>query len=652
MTTFNLNDLLIDAQQSHEEEEKRQRIERFSQFFNRVNSAFSFRKVIVKVENSSMSAPAWSTSNVVTFNSKQLGDLKDAKQIAGIKGLNLHELCHILYTSREGSELVDQVVEEKLWQAFNALEDQRIESFFTTKYPSTIDWFTATILIHFVENPKAFATSYPLLRGRKYLSVDLRAQSRAIYPEQENIDEICDIVDQYRTLVFPADTEKGIDLIRRFNALLPKGDGSGEGGSGSGDKITLKPAGEGEEGDVNVVINDPFGHGQRPTEGIESNPNSRPVNPKQQKSDRDRTSKQDQSDDAEKAEKIKKPSKPTIELNIDDVEWDLGDDAGDAGDQSDDESESGDTAGDQSDDESESGDTAGDQIGEMIATALNEILNDYENQKELNDIIRQIGGLPTLSSNNSKEPELDRYNSLPVDPVTFQASRSFAKELERLKATFDPAWDRYESSGRFNVQRMLREDDRNSLFDQWNAGIEDATEIECVIILDNSGSMQGTKATNAYRSMYAIKRALDKIGASTTVITFNSDTRILYRATDKATNIIRDAGAGGGTDADEAIRYSTKILAESEKPVKIFFAITDGEWGGDLNSMHDQIERMARAGVLTALAYIPYGSETIAFNRDSAHRCEIGAVVHNPLDLINMAKSIVKYAITRRLVNR
>jgi Mg-chelatase subunit ChlD len=197
---------------------------------------------------------------------------------------------------------------------------------------------------------------------------------------------------------------------------------------------------------------------------------------------------------------------------------------------------------------------------------------------------------------------------------------------------------------------MLREDDRNTLFDQWNTGIEDACEIECVILLDNSGSMTGTKASRAYRSMYAIKRALDKIGANTTVITFNSYTSVLYRSSDKATNIIRDAGAGGGTEAGEAVNYATKVLAESDKPVKIFFAITDGEWYGELDQVHDQIDRMARAGVLTALAYITDGDTQLT--RDTAHRCEIGAVINNPLDLINMAKSIVKYGITRRLVNR
>jgi hypothetical protein len=245
----------------------------------RVNSAFTFRKVTVRVENSPIEAPAYSGASQVTFNSRLLGDLSTPKEIAGIKGLDLHEVSHILYTPREGSDIFEFVRENKLFMAYNALEDQRIETLFTSKYPSTIDWFTATILIHFVDNKKAFITSYPLLRGRRYLPTELRAKSRNAYPHQDQIDEISQIVDEYRLLLFPVDTEKGKDLIRRFNDLLPK-DVGGHGGEGG--------EGEGEEGDqgtntgrtINVRIKDPFGHSDRPHEGIESDVNSRPVNPK------------------------------------------------------------------------------------------------------------------------------------------------------------------------------------------------------------------------------------------------------------------------------------------------------------------------------------------------------------------------------------
>jgi uncharacterized protein YegL len=618
---------------AQKEEEKKQRLERFTQFFGRVNSAFTFRKVIVNVENSTMEAPAWSGASTVTFNSRVIGDLNDAKSIAGVKGLDLHEISHILYTSREGSEIFDFVSDNNYFMAYNALEDQRIETLFTSKYPSTIDWFTATILIHFVDNKDAFANSYPLLRGRRYLPVELRAQSRNAYPEQDQIDEICSIVDQYRTLIFPADTEIGKDLIARFNDLLPKGDGSGNGsgnGSGSGEGGSVRPAGAGEEGDVVLRINDPFGHGKRPQEGLESSATSRPVAPKKQEKDRDRSQQLDKEDDAQLSEQLK--SKPVIDVDINDIDFDFDDEDSD-----------------QDSSSSNAGDSAGDLVYTLIEDLLENILD--SNQTEINDILRQIGGLPSLATNNSKEPELDEFRVLQPDANTFQASLSFGRELERLKASFDPAWDKYESQGRLSAHRYLRGDELDSVFDQWNEGREDATEIECVIILDNSGSMNGHKASSAYKAMYAIKKALDRVNANTTVITFNDRANTLYRATDRANNTIRDAGCGGGTDATEAITYATKLLAETEKPVRIFFAITDGDWSGDQNANHDTIKRMARAGVLTAFAFIPESDQNVELTTEKAHYCEIASVIRNPFDLVYMAKSIVKYAISRRLVN-
>jgi predicted metal-dependent peptidase len=613
--------------EKNEAELKRQRIERFSQFFGRVNSALTLRKVTVKVEHSSISAPAWSGSREVVFNSRLLGDLKTPKEIAGLRGLDLHEVSHILYTAREGSDLFDWVRENNLFSAYNALEDQRIETLFTTRYPSTIDWFTSTILIHFVDNADAFTNSYPLLRGRKYLPKELRARSRNAYPDQNQIDEICDIVDQYRLLVFPNDSEQAKDLIKRFDALLPRQEvPNGAGDIADWEKELLgNPSTK-----VIVKINDPFGHGDRPHEGIESS-TSRPVSPIQQKRDRDRAKNAPANDDQQLAEKLKNKSasQSTIEIDL------TGDDADNSSDQG--------------------GKDAGNSEGEMIAGVLDEMLNDILNStelaKEINDIIRQIGGLPSLSTNNSKEPQLDRFQSATPDANTFQASLSFSRELERLQATFDPAWDKYQAQGRLQAHRYLRGDDLETIFDQWSEGKDDATEIECVIILDNSGSMSGNKATNAYKSMYAIKRALDRINANTTVITFNNATKTLYRASDRANNTIRDAGAGGGTEPDQAIAYATKILAETEKPVRIFFAITDGEWSGDQTVNHDAIRKMANAGVLTAFAYIPEKHEQVSLTQENTHFCEIASIVRNPLDLIGMAKSIVKYAVNRRLVS-
>ena len=593
-----------------QEQIRQERLQRFTQFMGRVNSAFTFRKVTVKVENSPIEAPAYSGASQVTFNSRLLGDLSTPKEIAGIKGLDLHEVCHILYTPREGSEIFEYVRDNDLFMAYNALEDQRIETLFTSKYPSTIDWFTSTILIHFVDNKKAFTTSYPLLRGRRYLPTELRAKSRNAYPHQHQIDEISEIVDAYRTLIFPADTETGKDLIRRFNDLLPKGQG-GQGGEG----------GEGEEGGsetgsecgrvkVKVKINDPFGHGNRPHEGIESDPTSRPVAPKKQERDRDNAKKRDFEDDADLADEMNDPS------------TDLGGDAGD---------------------------DAGDELETMMNDLLDEILNDNDVANEINDILRQISGLPSLATNSSTEPSKVNYGSINPDANTFQASLSFGRELERIRADFDPAWEKYESQGRLHAHRYLRGDDLDTVFDRWSEGKDDVTEIECVILLDNSGSMSGSKASNSYRAMYAIKRAFDRINANCTVITFNDQANTLYRANDKAGATIRDARTGGGTVPDTAIQYATKLLAETDKPIRIFFAITDGDWSGNSDLNHDAIRKLGRAGVLTALAYIPDQNEsTTTINK---HECEIATAVKNPLDLIGMARTLTRYGISRRLIN-
>ena len=178
------------------EEKTRQRIERFAQVFTRVNSVLALRPIKVSVKSSEWGAPAWSTSDEITFNSSKIGELNDARTIASIKGLSFHELSHILYTPRRGSDLVQEVTERGLFASFNALEDMRIEMLTIGKFPSIINWFNAMIAKYILETPEAMEKVYPLLRGRRYLPVELRREARARFHRQDQIAEICDIGDQ------------------------------------------------------------------------------------------------------------------------------------------------------------------------------------------------------------------------------------------------------------------------------------------------------------------------------------------------------------------------------------------------------------------------------------------------------------------------
>jgi hypothetical protein len=620
-------------QELEQEEQNRARVERLTRYFSRVNSALTFREIKVTVESSHLQAPAWSSASDITLNSRLINDFNNGLSVANLRGLNFHELSHILYTPRMGSEIVTWVNENGYRRAFNALEDQRIETLFTSRFPSTVDWFVVTVLTYFVNDEQQFANSYPLLRGRRYLPLEVRSKSRELFIHKDKLDELCSIIDEYRTLIYPLDTERGKVLVERFHNLidnLPQ-DESGESQSGEGagsnevvdyndmadwEKELLENAtpADGNSKNTKTVLNCPFGHDERPHEGLEPSVNSRPQPIKQQKRDSERAKQLDSASQDES--------------------------------HSDSESQS------QSQSESPTGKFAGDtgSLTSILNTAITDVMDKHEVAQEIANIVRIMKGLPSLSSNNLEEPQLATYRNLNPDTKTLSASVSFARELERLKAKFDPAWDKYESRGKLNASRFMRGDDLDTVFDTWNEGREDVTEIEAVIILDNSGSMNGDKSTQSYRAMYAIKYAFDRIGAKCSVITFNHDTRVLYRSTDKATNSVRDCGSTGGTNAEYAVRYATKLLAESDKPVKLFFAITDGEWS-DTKVCDEEIKKLSRAGVLTAFAYIPESHEQVELTYEKAHFSDVASVVRNPLDLVGMARTIVQNAIGRRLTN-
>lgn len=619
--------------QAQEEERNRQRVERLTRYFSRVNSALTFRNIKVEVKHAELNAPAWSGASDIVLNSRLIHDLNDGTDVANLRGLNFHELSHILYTPRQGSEIVTWVNENGYRRAFNALEDQRIETLFTSRFPSTVDWFIVTVLTYFVKDESQFATSYPLLRGRRYLPVDVRSASRSAFPYQDKVDELCEIIDEYRTLVYPLDTERGKVLIEQFHNLFDSiqdphdNGGNGDGGNGESKTVDYKdladwekellkdsqPADGKKQGGI-TVLNCPMGHGERPTEGVESSATSRPQPIKQQKRDSERAKQLDKAvqDEAPAQSQSQSQSQPQ-----------------------------------------QGGSTAGNDkpLSEVLISAIKEVMDKSDVAKEITNIIRVVNGLPSLSTNNLESPVKAHYRNEVPDTKTLQASHSFGRELERLKSKFDPAWDKYESRGKLNAQRFMRGDDLDTVFDSWNEGREDVTEIECVIILDNSGSMNGNKANQAYRAMYAIKSSLDRIGAKCSVIVFNSGTTTLYEAHEKAGNSIRNCGTTGGTEPEYAVRYATKLLAESDKPVKLFFAITDGEWS-NTKVCDDEIKKLSRAGVLTAFAYIPEAHEDrVVLDHEKAHFCNVASVVHNPFDLVGMARTIVKNAIASRVAN-
>jgi len=678
-------------------------------------------------------APAWSTSNTITFNSDKLGDLTTPMQVASFKGLQVHELCHILFTPRNGSAIVRWVRDNNLYRYFNMLEDQRIETLWTALYPSTTPWLKATIYQHLLAEGSDWSLQYALVGGRKFINARIRRTLRDKFKRQDLVAELKSVIDSYRTLTFtsPVDVETAKPLIKRYAEILmevgvtPEPPTGGEGGKG-----------EGETPEGGCQIGNPTPCGGKGE--YEPTPTGRPLKKSEQDKAKDKAQNtpvtdeddveplEDDKDDADltdddfdfgdpsdddfeesedgegtdgEGEGSDSDSDDSDDSDSDGDDGDSGDDSGDEEtDSDDDDSETetegetegegeGQTEGDEpvngngteSDDDSDGDDesdddgnaTEPDKVGgnsagagqedspasppvsaqDLLKDALDNLLDIYGDQ--LADDIARISGELQLVGNRAEAPRDSKWTTGSTTADARKGAYEFGRALEQLKVQYDPNWETEVEAGRLNIDRFMQEDvDLSEAFDRWDMGREDAVDIECVILLDKSGSM-GSEIGMAYQSMWGIKSALDKVDASCSVVTFSNSAEVLYHASDKATGDLRNGGCGGGTDPLHALKYAQDVLANSARAVKLAIFITDGEWTQS-DKCDEVVKTLREGGVLTALAYIPTSSweadRIKAGQAINAHQAEATAVITSADQLFGLGRTLVDVAIAKNLV--
>jgi hypothetical protein len=622
------------------------------------------------VTKTNVPAPAWSTGSSISFAESHIaGNLHTADGVLSMKGLTCHEVCHILYTPRSGTNIAGWVRDESLHRYFNMLEDMRIERMLVGRFGrAVVPWLTATVAQHLLNDPAHIATAFPLIHGRTYLPLELRVAVRQAYKKQDTVVELASVIDEYVRLVFPRNDQQGKALIKRYAELLGQ----------------LEAEGEDFGGDCGTT-----------TEGFPSG--DRPLKPTEQERDQQKADKRDdEEDDLEPGtqpvdksddESDDEGDQPTdAGDSTDDEGDDEGDDdsttdggwGGQPGDESDEDGDAGDEGSDDGDitggtetdaDASDSSDSDGDDVSDGASTStgtgagsgdsadqpdvtdvldvLNDVLDNIksENAESIHDTIIEILGGAELAGNGGQAPDASKFVEVETTLDARLSSNALARELEDLQTQFDPGWERETASGRLNVGRYLRGADIDETFDRWQSGRDDAVDIECVIVLDCSGSMSDNMGV-ASTSMWALKRALDKVGASTTVVTYSygSSTGVLYRADEEATDKVRYVTANGGTSPLRALQHATNVLASSDRAVKVLFNITDGVWD-EAESANELIATARRAGVLTSLAYVT----AIGGTDIDAHESELVTPVTKTDDLFVLGRELVRIATARNL---
>jgi hypothetical protein len=547
-------------------------------------------------------APAWTTleGDHISFAMDKMPLLKGNLEVAVWLGTNAHELGHVLFSPRRGSPLMQQVIRESnggfpgLAQLHNILEDQRQERLILGRFAPWRAYLTAALGHHLVV---ADDSAWLLLCGRTWLPEATRAQAKARFVVAYNqtiADEVAVIVGEYQRLSDPGfmeSNEAWTLLTQLYNLLpsippLPKGGGCTvmTGGQPSTDQPSgdMPPTADEADGDESGE-----GSGEQSSDGEDGQSSSG-----------------------------SEGSKDASDLS--------GDGSGGKG------------AGPGDKDSTPPPMTTKDVKRDLAKAASQQLENDREAKAELDGIMDAI-------RNGRGSGELE--GEIPQGRIVDATDRAKALHHEvsdallDLKDEAEPGWVKRTDSGRLKAARLAKPNfDPDELFDHYEPGQMDASELEMVLLLDVSGSM--SHATMALsEAAWAIRQAVDNLEGSCSVITYSSGDRVLAGPKDRPDGRMFQLEAWGGTDPNSSLEESYRLLADSSARNRLVVILTDGQWwepSGSTNKRTPQqvIAAMNQAGIITAMALYGAGAG------EDGHGCRHAANINNPHDLARLFRQV------------
>lgn len=642
------------------------RLDAWRSVFEKTNRIISGRPVTVQIvgandiPNNLTNVPGWSDGEAVHFNGPMLRTMLSSNDpvstVLRLKGLNYHELSHVLYTPRASDELPKRVIEKAKadgdytwWYALNALEDQRIETWFAASYGASRRYFEAAVLQWLISDGKAEAAA--LMYGRKYLSTRLRAQAGVVFVKKHGkpmYDEFKVIIDAYLGVELPAQTIKALQLVSQYRDLLNKIQQSG---------ANLPPMVVQDNGAACAGLHPDKRAGDVIRKGRTTVAANREAREAAQR-------------EIERAAAADKAFEAEAEGDSASTAGDPGTDPGDgneAGMDADGGDLQGNGAGAGTGGQQPGGQGAGDEavehevltpaeatledaIREMVDQAydgLEDIKGDDKIRDDVNAVLDAVKATAQDGRIDALGKVASHQGTFAADAEHNMAVRKIVQFLTRIKIDNEPQINRRMVNGRLNLRRILtRRPNEVDIFDQWDEGSEDATGIEAVILVDVSGSMSG-RMRDANGSVWALKRAFDKLEIKGTVMIFDTDHKVLYRATEKASgSMIPQVNSGGGTNPTSALAEAHKVLLKSNEPNKVLITVTDGQWNVNESENLRLMRSLTAMGATTMLLGLDDAVQSYgAHNHQISH--DLDTVRELPKAALKVVTQIMRMAAAR-----
>ena len=178
---------------------------------------------VTVVNDPTMETNAMNDGRNIVFNANLINDF-DSENILHLHGLNFHELGHILFSPRAGSDLIRYVKTNGYTRAIALLEEARAENLLIAKYPMTKLFLEASAMEYLVNDKTTDVGNYfPMITGRTYLPIEIRqavADKFIAKHGAELASVLHNLIHEYRTLVFPRDFDRAKHLIARLAEII------------------------------------------------------------------------------------------------------------------------------------------------------------------------------------------------------------------------------------------------------------------------------------------------------------------------------------------------------------------------------------------------------------------------------------------------
>jgi hypothetical protein len=451
--------------------------------------------------------------------------------IADVKGIGYHEIGHCRFTTpfptlyrlagREGA------IDSRLHQAWNILEDQRMENAVVADSPVIADYFTTMVLQHVIANPSGWSSAWVMLYGRYYLPSALRSRFRGDFRKTHGTDLLHDVEHVIGGYLAATDAKimmARVDDFQEILASLPRlTDGV--------DKHNTPPEGPGN-----------WRSDDDEEERIASSGGS-PTPPSPEQESGDSTDESDDDADSEGGtgqagdeEEGGDPQGTGQSGGEEDGEEDG--EEGNQGSGTEGNDNNNGTEGNSkspNSDGASSGSNLDGPLDKAIEQALNDALSKRSEDKGIDAAVRHIN--ETANTQRIVLERNSRTTPMRGDGEVQRKAQILAEDIERAlqiaSADNEPVWQSRQTKGmldpfQYRTKIGGSQEYRRRYADDGDLGFD----ISVVLALDVSGSMQGNEdALGA--CAYATKRACDALDIPCVVTTFNHDGELLLDRLDK-----------------------------------------------------------------------------------------------------------------------